>query len=657
MSTPLRVLFIEDSEDDMLLQVRELKRGGYDVFSHCVQTAEELRLALACPGWQLIISDYALPSFTGIDALRMVKASGLDIPFILISGTVGEETAVESMRAGAADYLLKANLTRLVPAVRRELREAEQRRQRREAELALRDSQALLSLIYEHLDETLLLFVRDNGIFRVASANQAWVKFSQRLNQRTYELPLGKTLEQVLEIMAATAEEKESLLRGFVKALAQSSKVTFEQEWIRAGRIIYTEQHFIPVPQVHDACRHVLWVSHDVSERKHTEDQKRRLEAQLMQAQKLEALGTLSSSIAHDFNNILAGLSGYAEMVRSDTQGLPQVQDTVHQMMQGIHRATDLVRRILAFSRKRTVLRRPIHLGPVIHEALQFLRPLVPAGVRVEANLPTEGAQVVADAGQMHQVVINLCTNAIQAMSGSGGTLWVSLEPVVVEREFAQQHSEIQPGAHVRLSIRDNGCGMDPETLDRLFEPFFTTKPIGVGTGLGLAVVQGIVQSHQGLIRVHSAPGRGTTFELYFPVAAAANEENVLLLQGKGERILFVDDEEYLVQMGSALLTRLGYQVSAFSDPEKALYAFTEMPDQFAAMITDLTMPVLKGTDLAFRVRQIRPSFPVILTTGFSGPHELDRARRLGFDRVLDKPYTIEKIAEALREVLSAHRR
>src|SRR5262245_53948616 len=288
MTTPLRVLFIEDSEDDMLLQLRELRRGGYDVEYIRVQTVEQVREALADPGWQLIISDYTLPRFTGLEALQLVQSAGRDVPFILISGTVGESTAVESMKAGAADYMLKDNLTRLVPAVARELREAEHRRHRLQAEA-----------------------------------------------------------------------------------------------------------------------------------------EKRRLEAQLMQAQKLEAVGTLASSVAHDFNNVLAGLTGYVEMVRVDTEHLPLVQSNVKLILQGIHRATDLVRRILQFSRKRSVVRRPMLLGPVIHEALQFLRPLTPAGVRVEADLPPEGPLVEADAGQMMQVVINLCTNATQAMSEQGGRLTI----------------------------------------------------------------------------------------------------------------------------------------------------------------------------------------------------------------------------------------
>jgi signal transduction histidine kinase len=514
MTQPLRVLFIEDSEDDMLLQVRELRREGYAVDFRRVQAVEELRRSLLDPGWELVISDYSLPGFTGLEALRLVRDSGLDAPFILISGTVGEETAVESMRAGAADYLLKDNLTRLGPAVRRELREAEHRRQRR--------------LAVEH---------------------------------------------------------------------------------------------------------------------------QRRLEAQLSQAQKLEALGTLASSISHDFNNILAGIAGYAEMVRADTAALPQVQQNVQLILQGIHRATDLVRRVLQFSRKRAVQRKPIHLGPAIHEALQFLRPLIPPGVTLRAELPADGPLVIADGGQVQQVVLNLCTNAIQAMADTGGELAVEQGLVEVGADLAARLPPLRPGPHVRLAVRDTGVGMDDETLGRLFEPFFTTKPDGVGTGLGLAVVQGIVKSHQAAIAVESRPGQGSTFAIYFPVSDSADEGRPPL-PGKGEHLMFVDDEDYLVQMGSALLTRLGFRVSTFTDPRQAYAALAENPGGYDALVTDLTMPGLKGTDLARLAQELRPGLPVILTTGFSGPLELDRAKSLGFQRVLEKPYTLDKFVEALTQAL-----
>jgi signal transduction histidine kinase/FixJ family two-component response regulator len=667
MSIPLRVLVIEDSEDDMLLQLRELRRGGYEPSYHRVQSAAELRAALLQPDWQLILADYALPGFTGLDALRLVQQSGLDVPFILISGTVGEEIAVQSMRAGAHDYLLKDSLTRLVPAVNRELREAAERRRRRAAEAALRESQSLLALIQDHAVEMYLLFAADAaGVYRVASVNRAWLAFAARVGvacteRQAQELPREEILRRVLR---CSSDEAHQIEARWNRAASRGQPVRFEQQWQRGSEILFIEQQFIPVVDSEGKSHHLLWASRDVTERKRGEDQQRRLEVQLAHAQKLQVLGTMASGIAHDFNNILAGISRYLEMMlQADVRNPPNVQETLQLILQGVHRGTDLARRILEFSRKRAVMRKPMLPGPVVQEVLSFLRPLIPPNVVVKVPLPAEQPMMLADAGQFHQVLLNLCTNALQAMNGCGGTLTVTLEPVKVTPAFARA-PRLQPGDYVRLTVSDTGCGMDDATLARLFEPFFTTRAAGMGTGLGLAVVQDVVNNHQGAIAVSSAIGKGSSFELYFPQpgGSSAGGESPATEQapvvrsgaasGHGERILFVDDEEYLAQMGVALLARLGYRVSAFTDPEQAWAAFAAEPGAFAALVTDLTMPGLKGTDLASRIRQVRPDLPVILTTGYSGPHEVARASSLGFHRLLEKPFTVEKFSNLLERAL-----
>ena len=282
----------------------------------------------------------------------------------------------------------------------------------------------------------------------------------------------------------------------------------------------------------------------------------------------------------------------------------------------------------------------------------------------VQVKAPPECPMVIADGGQMHQVLINLCTNAVQSMSPGPssraerrdqerlGTLTVSLESEIVGPDLARLHAPLRPGAHALLTVSDTGCGMDESTLGRLFEPFFTTRSSAGGTGLGLAVVQSIVKNHQGAILVSSQVDQGSSFRLYFPLAEESCTRHGFsspnLYPGRGERILFVDDEEFLTQLGAALLARLGYRVSAFTDPEKALAAFAAEPSGFDALVTDLTRPGLKGTDLANQMRQVRPDLPVVLTTGYSGPHELERARMLGFHRVLEKPFTVEKLSIVL---------
>jgi signal transduction histidine kinase len=653
MNAPLHVLFVEDSEDDMLLQVRELRRGGYEPTYERVETADAVKAALLRPGWDLVLSDYALPRLNGLEVLRLVQETGLDLPFILISGTIGEDVAVECMKAGAHDYLLKDSLARLVPAVQRELRDVADRRRRRQAERALRESQSLLSLIYEHTAEMLMLFRADEvGAYRVASVNRAWLDFARRLGQDLDEPAcLGRTIEEVLSFLGA----EETLLSRFTAADQRSTGESFELVWsVRGstqGETLCTEQELIAFHNG-GGSRMLLWASHDVTARKQAEAQQRRLEAQLLHSQKLETLGTLASGIAHDFSNILTGLSGHLDLIRPDVEPLPVARDSMEQMQAGIQRASALVRRILDFSRKRTSVRKPIRLGVVIHEALQFLRPLVPEGVVILEHLPAQEPLVAADAGQVHQVVANLCSNAFHALQPAGGQLLVALEVTSVDEHFAEVHPPLKPGMHVRLRIRDTGCGMDNATLARLFEPFFTTRPPGVGTGLGLAVVHNIVRGHQGAIVVTSQVGQGTTFDLYFPTAEASNRETDPPASWRGEQVMFVDDESYITDMASALLRRLGFQVSAFTDPVEALKVFTAEPGRFAALITDLMMPRLKGTELARQMRLIRPELPVVLTTGCGDPRELERARQQGFPLLLEKPFNLEKFVELLRQAL-----
>jgi signal transduction histidine kinase/FixJ family two-component response regulator len=653
MNVPLHVLFVEDSEDDMLLQVRELRHGGYEPRWERVEAPERLQAALARPDWDIVISDYALPRFNGLDALRLVQESGLDLPFILISGTIGEDVAVDCMKAGAHDYLLKDSLVRLVPAVQRELRDAAERRQRRQAERALRESHQLLSLICEHTAEMLVLFRSDPaGAYRVASVNRGWLDFCRRLGRSVDEAAcLGRTTDEVLALLS-TADEVSTLLRGhFALADARACPAPFELEWPAAGGALLTEQQLIAFSNG-GGSRMLLWTSRDVTTRKQAEDQQWRLEAQLQQAQKMETLGTLAGGIAHDFNNILTGLSGHLDLIRPDVEPLPAVRESVEQLQAGILRAAALVRRILDFSRKRTSLRKPIRLGPVVHEAMKFLRPLVPAGVVVHEQIQAQEPLVAADAGQVHQVVANLCSNAFHALQPDGGLLQVTLEAVAVDDARAAQHPPLQPGPHVRLRIRDTGCGMDEATLARLFEPFFTTRPPGAGTGLGLVVVKGIVSAHEGAVGVTSRPGQGTTFDLYFPAAEATGSDVHPGLPSRGEEVMFVDDEAYITHMATALLRRLGCQVRAFTDPIEALRAFTAEPARFAVLITDLAMPRLRGTDLARQMRLLRPDLPVLLTTGFCDAPELERARQQGFPLVLEKPFTVDRLVELLREVL-----
>ena len=501
MSVPLRVLFVEDNEDDLLLQLRELRRGGYEPSWRRVQMPEALRAALASEPWDVVVSDFAMPGMNGLDALREVQRSGLDLPFILCSGTVGEDVAVDCVKAGANDYLLKDNLQRLVPAIERELRDAASRQARRDAERGLSESQSLLRLVFDHADEMYLLWEADEqGVLRAASMNPAWLRFAAQVGKLAAPAAfLGADLPGLLDALGATGELRERLLRGG-KALHEPLL-----GWPTTNGERFLELRAAPVPATEGGHRHLLWAARDVTERKQAEDQQRRLEAERLHCHKLQTLGTVASSIAHDFANVLVGLGGHADLLRYHVADRPLALELLGHLQQGTERATQLVQHIMAFARNRpAVPRRPVALLPLAEEALAFLRPLAPPSVRFVLAHDGSAPRIEADAGQINQVLVNLCTNAIHALAGRSGELSVS----------------VGTGAsRVRLVVRDTGVGMDKATLSRMFKAFFTTRAETGGTGLGLKIVKDILDTHGAEVAVDSEPGQGTAFTILFPPA------------------------------------------------------------------------------------------------------------------------------------------
>jgi len=390
-------------------------------------------------------------------------------------------------------------------------------------------------------------------------------------------------------------------------------------------------------------------VAQDITGRKKLEDQFR-------QSQKMDAIGTLAGGIAHDFNNILAAINGYTELSEIQLTGNPEVRNYLRAVLQASGRATELVRQILTFSRQQKLERRPTQLQPIVTEAFKLLRASIPSTIEFEISLK-DAPVVLADAAQIHQVLMNLGTNASHAMKDRPGKLLVKLERSVIDSSSASLRARLNPGEYARLSVSDSGSGMDQETLKRIFEPFFTTKPIGEGTGLGLAVVHGIMATHDGAITVYSEPGEGTVFHLYFPAfagAAAAAIELGEVPRGNGERILFVDDEELLVQLGEKTLTALGYVVEVTTQSTAALAMVRADPQRFALVLTDQTMPGMAGIDLARQLLQIRPGLPIMLLTGYGLLLTSERVKAAGIRHLLHKPATIHSLGSAVHAAISA---
>jgi len=379
------------------------------------------------------------------------------------------------------------------------------------------------------------------------------------------------------------------------------------------------------------------------------------LERQIRQSQKMEAIGTLAGGIAHDFNNILAGMIGFTEMVMEDIAPDSPEHKRLELVLKGGKRGRDLVKQILAFSSQGEQEKKPLAVSEIVEEGLKLLRPTLPSTIEIVSKSLTNDDRIFADLVQMHQVLMNLCTNAAHAMREKGGVLELQISKVGFTEHDPLPFSDMVPGEYVVLTVRDTGTGMTPDILDRIFDPFFTTKKPGEGTGLGLSVIHGIVQRHGGYVAVESEPGKGTTFRVYLPKIeeqAFSEDREAPVATGGNERILFVDDEDMLVELNRQRLTRFGYEVVGTTSSMDALDIFRKDPDVFDLVITDYTMPNLTGMELAAQLLKVKPSIPIILCTGDSQPVTPESAQDAGINALLMKPAGREGLAQTIRNVL-----
>ena len=517
-------------------------------------------------------------------------------------------------------------------------------RRRRQAQAHLRESEANLRLTLNAIEEAVIVTDTHNQITRINPAAEKLTGFSATE-------AAGQPLSQVLPLF----DQKS----GQPTVLPDLQILKQDRDKLNPSRAILKSRIGSDFVVVHSAAamldeqghaRGIVIVLRDVTARQ-------LLEEQLYQAQKMESVGQLAGGIAHDFNNILAVIVGHGELLRDELKNQPAALDDLQMMLRGAQRATDLVQQILAFSRKTKHEMTPILLQTVVKEALKFLRSTVPTTVEIAPFISTDLPLVLADATQIHQVIMNLCANAAHAMKDApNGHLEVRLETIYADAEFAIMHTGLRDGEYVRLSVSDTGHGMDEKTLKHIFEPFFTTKAQGEGTGLGLSVVHGIIKAHNGGIFVYSRPGEGTIFHIYLPALSIANTTrgtaSVHVPAGNGEHILFVDDEPALCASARRIAKNLGYQVTTFNNPLMALDHLREHAADFDLLVTDLTMPGSTGLSLAFATHQIRPELPVILTTGFAADLTEADLQKHGISKLLLKPFTTTSLAQALSEVL-----
>jgi PAS domain S-box-containing protein len=490
----------------------------------------------------------------------------------------------------------------------------------------------------EQADEIIVITDTEGRIEYVNPAFQVATGYSREeaVGQKMSMLNSGKVNEQVYQELWATLGQGLVWKGHFVNKR-------------KDGRIYEEEATISPVKNDADEIVNFVAVKRDVT-------RELRMQEQLRQSQKMESIGTLAGGIAHDFNNMLAAIMGYTELSLDDVKDRPETHESLKQVLHACDRAKDLVRQILIFSRTTTINRTPIPTIPIINEVCKFLRSSLPTTIEIKQKINITCGWIMADATQFHQILMNLCTNAGHAMQKTGGELHVIVDEVILNENDLMTSPDLKPGSYLQLTVKDTGYGISQENLERIFEPYFTTKEQEGGTGLGLAVVHGIVKDYGGEIKVYSEPGKGTVFNVLFPlieqVAETDHVEKLESLPTGTESILFVDDEEPLVNVGKAILERLGYTVKGLTQADEALEVFLNAKDTFDLVITDKTMPKLTGFDLAVEIKKVRPDIPILLCTGFQDKNIDAKIQEAGIAGYIMKPINMRKMAENVREVL-----
>ncbi|MGE0474819.1 MAG: response regulator [Nitrospirales bacterium] len=644
-----RILIVEDDPGQLETLLKLVQEEGY-VAVGCA-TASEARTHAEREPFGVAVLDLQLSDDTGSQLLEFLKHNNPNIRVIINTAYATLDSAKEAVNSGAFGYLEKdSSPIQLLDQIRRAMQhrwtqytqDLEEAIGERTAELREREEQ--FRQLVEHIQEVFWMVSPDEShLFYVSPVYEAiWGRTCDSLRQDPTSLWQVLHPQDQERIQAArSVMSREEVQEEFRIVLQDGS-----MRWIRARTF--------PIRNEQGQVIRIAGVAEDMTQHKRVEEALTKSERHFRQSSRMEAIGTLAGGIAHDFNNILTAILGYTELALATVPKNSRTQRNLQEVLTAGHRAKHLVQQILTFSRQAGPGKRSIPLHTILREALKLLRATIPSTITIQHSIKTE-ANIVADPTQIHQIFINLCTNAEYAMREKGGVLHLTLEDATVTDQMAHMLSGLAAGEYVRLTVRDTGIGMTPEVLERMFDPFFTTKPIGEGSGMGLAVVHGLVTSHGGAIWVESGIGKGTKIEVYLPRAQNPVWEYVPdqspIPVGR-ETILFVDDEETIVRLGQELLTSLGYSVEVETYSPQALATFMQDPHRFDLVITDQTMPSMTGEMLSRELLRIRPDLPIILCTGFSHIMSAEKAKALGIQAYLMKPLAIRDLAPIVRHVL-----
>ena len=632
----VRVLMVEDDDNDAALIRRELARLTPAPDIQHVRTKPAFVAALDGFAPHVILCDHNIPGFSGGEALELAQRARPDVPFILVTGSLDEETAVRYLKTGAADYILKDRLIRLGPAVLESLARAHQRE-------TLRRHERLLRQIIDANPS--LIFVKDwDG--RFVLVNQA----TAEIYGTTVDSLVGKTdadfnpnAEEVAHFLRDDRSVMSSGQPKFIGEERVTNPKTNETRWFQTIKVP------LRMPDLETST--LLGVATEITERK-------RLEEQLMQSQKMEAVGQLAGGVAHDFNNILTAIVGYTDLLAAELDGHERQLEDLEEIRKAARRAAALTRQLLAFSRKQVLEPRIIDLNAVVLNLDKMLRSLISENIELKTDLATGLAAARADPNQIEQVIMNLAINARDAMA-DGGTVTIETGNATLSDAYAAQHVSVIPGDYVMLAVSDTGCGMDEQTKSRIFEPFFTTKPAGRGTGLGLSTVYGIVKQSGGNIWLYSEPGKGTTFKIYLPAVEALPEDIGTVAPAEparrgGGTVLVVEDDEQLRRLTHRALAGQGYTVLEADRGSTALDIARRHTGQIDLLLTDVVMPDTNGRKLAEAIQAARPGMRVLYMSGYPDGAIASHGMLEPGVAYLAKPFTTDAITRKVREVLEA---
>jgi PAS domain S-box-containing protein len=705
-----RVLIVDDMEDNRCLLRALLEASGYEV-EEAAHGVEALDKARANPP-QLVVSDILMPVMDGYALLREWKTDPQlrPIPFVVYTATytepkderlgldLGADAFIlkpaepASFMQCVSDVLLRASNGRMSPASEPVANGTVLLNQYTETLIRKLEAKATqLELANRSLQEDIAQRERAEAeakrlLIELERTHAQLVESEARLSQKTAQLDTALSMARMGVWSWDLRTDELVTLHGHGPLTGLSSTdfprtsealsslvdpddrpiINQSIERAKQGKD-YDAEFRILLPRsqvrwcaVRGRCLFdangmptlLTGLDQDITERK-------MLEERLRHSQKIEAIGQLAGGIAHDFNNILAAVIGNAELARIYIESRESPLECLSEILRASQRGKELTQRILTFGRPQAFRLKPILLSPLLAEAERLLRATLPAGVKLSFQSAPVVPPVRADASQFHQILLNLVTNSWHALGGTSGWIETRLESFQVDTTFAVAHPELEPGRYVRLTVSDNGAGMDAATLERIFEPFYTTK--SQGAGLGLSVVHGIVRGHGGAIFAESEPSHGTTFSVFFPacpedtsVVAPSEQQAGRNARGHGEHIMYIDDEESLVYLAVRFLEHVGYRVDGYTRGDAALLAFREKPRSYDVVITDYNMPGMSGMDLAEQLMQIRPDAPVALTTGYLRPAEVEQAHALGIREVIPKPYLVEELGPLVQRMLSA---